>query len=86
MISMIVVFKCIHGLSPSMFNNKFTSLSYQKNTRGNGLNLSIQKSKAEPGKKTFPQQGALTCNKLPRELKDEVSLLFFKSKLKLLNF
>ena len=51
---MIVVFKCIHGLSPSMFNNKFTSLSYQKNTRGNGLNLSITEENQSNSAKICP--------------------------------
>ena len=79
----ITIFKCIHDLLPLASCLGFSKLNHGKNTRGNGLNLVLPKVKTESGKKTFAFQGTTLYNKLTRELKEERSLLLFKSKLKL---
>ncbi|CAB4019252.1 Hypothetical predicted protein [Paramuricea clavata] len=79
----ITTFKCIHDLSPLASCLGFSKLNQGKNTRGNGMNLVLPKVRTESGKKTFAFQGTKLYNKLTRELKEERSLLLFKSKLKL---
>ena len=79
----LVIFKCIHDLSPLTSCFGFSLLNHGKNTQGNGLNLVLPKVKTESGKRTFAFQGAKLYNNLTRELKEERSLLLFKSKLKL---
>ena len=83
MTSMTKVFKYIHGLLPSPFDDTFTRLNREQNTRGNKLNLAIPRIRTEAAKKSFAYQGAMFYNKLPQELKEEYSLLLFKSKLRL---
>ena len=79
----IVIFKCLHDLSPLTSCFGFSLLNHGKNTRGNGLNLVLPKVKTQSGKKTFAFQGVKLYNNLIRELKEERSMLLFKSKLKL---
>ncbi len=79
----ITIFKCIHDLSLLASCLGFSKLNHGKNTRGNGLKLVLPKVKTESGKKAFAFQGTKLYNKLTRELKEERSLLLFKSKLNL---
>ena len=79
----IKVFKCIHDLLPLTSCFRFSTLNHSRNTRGSRLNLVLPKVKTESGKKTFAFQGAKLYNKLTRELKEERSMLLFKSKVKL---
>lgn len=58
----IVIFKCLHDLSPLTSCFGFSLLNHGKNTRGNGLNLVLPKVKTQSGKKTFAFQGVKLYN------------------------
>ena len=62
MISMSNVFKCIHGLLPSPFDDTLTRLNHKQNTRGNKLNLAIPTIRTEAGKKSFAYQLCFLTN------------------------
>ena len=75
------VFRCLHKLSPRHFDNYFTKVTHAYNTRGNDSSLQLPKIKTEAGKRSFMFQGALIFNKLPKDVRDEHSLIRFKRKL-----
>ena len=76
------VFKCVHGLFPSNFNDTFKRIEHGKYTRTNKINIILPKIKTETARQSFKYKGAKTFNDLPNHLKNESSLLLFRSNLK----
>ena len=71
------VFKCVHGLFPSNFNDTFKRIEHGKYTRTNKINISLPKIKTETARQSFKYKGAKTFNDLPNHLKNESSPLLF---------
>ena len=82
----IDVFKCLHSLSPEQFSNCFKRHQHGKNTRGNNSGLVLPPIRTETGKRTLTFQGAKILNKLPKDNRDEESLVRFKHRLSLHGF
>lgn len=61
-------------LSPGHFDNYFTKITHTYNTRGNDSSLQIPKIKTEAGR-SFIFQGAGIFNKLPKDVRDEQSVI-----------
>ena len=64
--------------------NKYNWINHNINTRGIKSLLCLPKVKTEMFGKSVHYQGAAIFNKLPRELREELSIVRFKSKLRLL--
>ena len=79
------VFKILNNLAPKIFENQFQVMDHEKNTRGNQSLLKLPTSRTESGRKRFAIQGALIFNDLAKDIRDEKSLLRFKSKLRAVN-
>ena len=79
----IDVFKSLHNLLPEDLNGYFKRCEHEINTRGNGSCVVLPKMRTETGKKSFAYQGARVFNRLEKTIRDEISLLLFKEKLKL---
>lgn len=77
----IDVFKCLNGLSPEEFSQYFKRHQHGKDTRGNNSSLVLPPIRTETGKRMFAFQGAQIFNKLPKDIRDEESLVRFKHKL-----
>ena len=81
----IDVFKCLNGLSPEQFTQYFKRHQHGKDTRGNNSSLVLPPIRTETGKRMFAFQGAQIFNKLPKDIRDEESLVRFKHKLSFYN-
>ena len=77
-----LVFDCLQDNVCTPFKGYFTKTEHNINTRNNGCSLKLPKAKLEFGRRSFPFQGALVFNTLPRHLRNLISRLFFKSNLK----
>ena len=75
------VFKSLNHICPESHNALFKRLSHDKNTRGNGSSVTLPKIRTTFGKKSFAYQGAVIYNQLDKSLRDEISLLRFKSEI-----
>ena len=75
------VFKSLNHICPESHNTLFKRLSHDKNTRGNGSSVTLPKIRTTFGKKSFAYQGAVIYNQLDKSLRDEISLLRFKSEI-----
>ena len=82
----VEVFKCLNGLAPPDFVEYFQCVKHSKATRGNKLSPLLPQVRSEAGRKTFAFQGAKMFNKVPNRLKNETSILKFKSYCKDFNF
>ena len=82
---LIEVFKCKNGLGPRLFEDYFTKIKHQKETRGNNKNLLLPNVRTEAGRKSFLFQGSKLYNKLPDSMKQETSLMNFKRQCDLLD-
>ena len=80
------VFKILNNLAPKIFENQFQVMDHEKNTRGNQSLLKLPKSRTESGRKRFAIQWALIFNDLAKDIRDEKSLLRFKSKLRAVKY
>ena len=76
-ICLVEVFKCQNGLAPRLFES-FKKIQHHKETRGNNINLLLQKVRTEAGRKSFHFQGSILFNKLPNAFKREQSIVNFK--------
>ena len=77
----IDVFKSLHNLLPKGLNNYFKIHHHKINTRGNGSYVIRPKMRTETGKKSFAYQGACMYNRLDKSIREETSILLFKTKL-----
>lgn len=80
------VFKCLHGLVPSVYQDYFIRSNHTKNTRGNHKSLILPKVRTESGRKSFAFLGAKIFNKLPNEVKIVNSIMTFKTNCKNVDF
>ena len=76
------VFRCLNNTSPGNFENYFTRLNHSLHTRGNKSSIKLPKVRTESGRKSFSFQGGLVFNELPREIRNETSIVRFKNKCK----
>ena len=77
----IDVFRSLHQpghLTP----NKYNWINHNTNTRGNTSLLCLLNVKTEIFRKSVHYQGAAFFNKLQRELREELSILRFRNKLR----
>ena len=80
--AMMMVFKSIHYTKPEHFKDYFSRLAHNYSTRGNHSMLNLPRMKFEAGRKSFRFQGALIFNSLPSKIRNEVSILRFRNRLK----
>ena len=83
---MIDVFKSLHSLCPNFPHVNFDRFNHGINTRNNNSRLVIPKVKTEAGRKSFCVQGALLFNSLSEEIRNEISCINFKRKVKTVTF
>jgi len=79
---LIFTIKCIKGNAPDLFDNYFTYVRHNYNTRQNVFNVTVPKVDTEAAKKALYYSGAVSFNNMSRSLKEINSLLLFKSNLK----
>ena len=77
----IDVFNSLHQLE-HLTPNKYNWINHNMNTRGNKSLLCFSKVKTEMFRQSVPYQGAANFDKLPRELREEPSIVRFKNKLR----
>jgi hypothetical protein len=82
----IDVFKSLHSLCPNFPHVNFDRFNHGINTRNNNSRLVIPKVKTEAGRKSFSVQGALLFNSLSEEIRNEISYINFKRKVKTVTF
>ncbi len=82
----IDVFKSLHSLCPNFPHVNFDRFNHGINTRNNNSRLVIPKVKTEAGRKSFSVQGALLFNSLSEEIRNEISCINFKRKVKTVTF
>ncbi len=78
-LSILDVWKCLNGTAPETFNDYFKRIEHNINTRNNGENVVLPKVKTESGRKSFMFQGAKLFNSIPTILKEELSIIKFRS-------
>ncbi len=78
-LSILDVWKCLNGTAPQTFNDYFKRIEHNINTRNNGKNVVLPKVKTESGRKSFMFQGAKLFNSIPTILKEELSIIKFRS-------
>jgi len=76
------VYRCIHGIVNSHFENYFEVQSSRFNTRNNGHMIRLPKVKLEAARSSFYFQGATAFNNLPSNIRMETDFLKFKRLLK----
>lgn len=74
------VFKSLHQICPESIS-VFKRLTHGRNTRGNGSSVMIPKVRTTFARKSFAYQGGIIFNELDKSLRDETSLLRFKTKI-----
>ena len=82
----IEVFKCLNGVSSPECEKYFICLYHCKGTCRNDHSLLLPKVKSEAGRRTFAFLDARTLNKLPSNMKNESSIVKFKTACKYFNF
>ena len=78
----IDVFKTLHSLGPNFPHVNFERFNHGINTRSNNSRLVIPKVRTEAGRKSFLVQGAVLFNSLNAEIRNEISYVNFKRKVK----
>ena len=61
-------------------------MDHGKNTRGNNSILKLPKARTETGRKRFAAQATLIYNNLSKDIREEKSLLIFKTKVRTFKF
>ena len=82
----IEVFKCFNGISPPDFEKYFKGTDNFRGTRGYDQSLLLSKVKSEAGRKTLAFLGATIFNKLPSNMKTELSTVKRKTACNDFNF
>ena len=82
----IEVFKCLNGISPPDYEEYFKRLDHCKDTRGYNQCLLLPRVKSETGRRIFTFLGAKIFNKLPSNMKNESSIVKFKTACKDFNW
>ena len=67
--SAFLVFECLNGTDPSVFNNYFRRLDHAKTTRRNSTDLWLPKVRTESGKRGIYYSGTNIFNALPGHIK-----------------